>query len=231
MHRPRDSKGRYIKTRNIIETKTPTTKLLTPEVQRRDSSLGKISRQAQSSQSIKLGKESQSWSKEFSVLWEEEMDPNNNNNEELRDRLEREAREEVENARIEGEMLRREAERKAKEDEDRGSNNENDEKLTFGFPICDIPTTFGREVRMKNIPPSILPNFYGTSIEDPDSFLFEFDVLCRTYGYSDDTQKLRLFPATLKGAALKWFMGLGVNTILYWIDMNKIFLNKYQPYC
>ena len=40
------------------------------------------------------------------------MDPNNNNNnEELRDRLEREAREAVENARLEGEMLRREAER------------------------------------------------------------------------------------------------------------------------
>ena len=82
---------------------------------------------------------------------------------------------------------------------------------------------------MKNIPPSIFPNFYGTSTEDPESFLFEFDVFCRTYGYNDDTQKLRLFPATLKGVALKWFMGLGVNTTLYWIE--KIFLNKYQPYC
>ena len=102
MHRPRDSKGRYIKTRNIIETKTPTTKLLTLKVQRRDSSLGKISRQAQSSQSIKLGKESQGWTKELSVLWEEEMDPNDTNDEELRDRLEREAREAVQNARIEG---------------------------------------------------------------------------------------------------------------------------------
>ena len=39
-----------------------------------------------------------------------------------------------------------------------------------------------------------------------------------------------MFPATLKGVALKWFMGLGVNTILYWIDMKKIFLKKYQPY-
>ena len=26
-------------------------------------------------------------------------------------------------------------------------------------------------------------------------------------------------------------MGLGVNTIVYWIDMKKIFLKKYQPYC
>ena len=84
---------------------------------------------------------------------------------------------------------------------------------------------------MKNIPPSILPNFYGTSTEDLDAFLFEFDVLCRTYGYTDDTQNLGLFPATLKGDALKWFMGLGVNIIVYWIDMKNIFLKKYQPYC
>ena len=26
-------------------------------------------------------------------------------------------------------------------------------------------------------------------------------------------------------------MGLGVNTIVYWIDMKNIFLKKYQPYC
>ena len=65
---------------------------------------------------------------------------------------------------------------------------------------------------MKNIPPSILPNFYGMTSKDPDSFLFEFDILCRTYGYTDDTHKLYLFPATFKTVALKWFMGLGEDT-------------------
>ena len=102
MHRPRDNKGRYVKIRNNIETKPPTTKLLTPEVQetKRDSSLGKICRQAQiqSSQSIKLGIESPEWTKEFLVIWEEDMDPNNNGEE--RERLEREAREAVERARL-----------------------------------------------------------------------------------------------------------------------------------
>ena len=44
--------------------------------------------------------------------------------------------------------------------------------------------------------------------EDLDSFMFEFDILCRTYGYIDDAHKLHLFPTTLKAAALKWFMGL-----------------------
>lgn len=40
---------------------------------------------------------------------------------------------------------------------------------------------------MKNIPPFVLPNFYGMSTEDPDSLMFEFDILCHTYGYTNDT--------------------------------------------
>ena len=51
---------------------------------------------------------------------------------------------------------------------------------------------------MKNIPPSVLPNFYGMASEDPDSFLFEFDIVCRTYVYIDNAHRIRLFPATLK---------------------------------
>ena len=66
---------------------------------------------------------------------------------------------------------------------------------------------------MNNIPPSPLPHFHGKFHEDPDSFLFEFDILCRSYDYSTDAQKLRLFPFTLKDSTLRWFMGLGGNTI------------------
>lgn len=54
---------------------------------------------------------------------------------------------------------------------------------------------------MKNIPPSVLPNFYGMLSKDPDSFMFKFDILCRTYGYTDDTHKLHIFPTTLKTVA------------------------------
>jgi len=35
----------------------------------------------------------------------------------------------------------------------------------------------------------------------------------------------------LKGASLRWFMGLGGGTITYWDDMKKTFLEKYQEYC
>jgi hypothetical protein len=68
------------------------------------------------------------------------------------------------------------------------------ETETFGFPILDI----SRNTSMKNIPLSSLPTFRGMSTEDPYLFLFKFDILCRSYNYSDDAQKLNLFPTTMK---------------------------------
>ena len=79
---------------------------------------------------------------------------------------------------------------------------ENQIEATFGFPILDTM----QDVTMKNIPPSSLLSFYGKSNEDPDTYLFEFDILCRSYNYLQDSHKLKLFPATLKDSALRWFM-------------------------
>lgn len=39
---------------------------------------------------------------------------------------------------------------------------------------------------MKNIPLSTLPSFQGLTIEDPNIFMFEFDVLCMIYDYTSD---------------------------------------------
>ena len=66
---------------------------------------------------------------------------------------------------------------------------------------------------MKNISPFVLPNFYGLRSEDPETFLFEYEVLCRTYDYLEDSQKLKLFPSTLKEVALKWFMGWSLSPL------------------
>lgn len=66
---------------------------------------------------------------------------------------------------------------------------------------------------MKNIPLSSLPSFQGMTVEDLDTYLFKFDVLWRSYDYVLDAQKSKLFLATLKGAALRWFMGLGSTSI------------------
>lgn len=57
-------------------------------------------------------------------------------------------------------------------------NTRNDTILTtFEFPIGDI---MGK-AQKKNIPLSDLPSFQGMVVEDPDKFLFKFDVLCGNY--------------------------------------------------
>ena len=66
------------------------------------------------------------------------------------------------------------------EEEERIVDEEQDDKQTFGFPILDREPN----VVMKNINPSILPSFHGMSIKDLDAFLFEFDILCRSYNYN-----------------------------------------------
>jgi hypothetical protein len=84
---------------------------------------------------------------------------------------------------------------------------------------------------MKDIPLKNLPTFNGLISEDPVTFLFKFDVLCRGYDYTYEPQKVKLFPSTLKGETLRWFMGLGEGTINSRDEMKKSFLTKYQDYC
>ena len=98
---------------------------------------------------------------------------------------------------------------------------------SIDFPIGNI---IG-DAPMKPIPLTTLPNFHGLSSEDPDTFVFEFDIVCRGYDYIYDAQKLKIFPATLKGTALRWFMVLGGRTISSWDGMKEAFLEKYQYYC
>jgi len=109
------------------------------------------------------------------------------------------------------------------EEMDGDDDNEED---PIRFSIQDIDGS----VHMKNIHPSFLPKFHGLRLEDPGTFLFEFEIDCRSYGYLLKTQKMRFFEATLKGRALKWFMSLGTNSIRSWNDMQKIFLEKYKDH-
>ena len=126
------------------------------------------------------------------------------------------------------EQPRRE-ERRRDGDPRRNAENKN-ELSTLSFPIGNIPVR-GPAPPMKNIPLTALPNFHGLTTEDPDEFLFEFDILCRSYDYTTVIQQLKLFPSTLKSSALRWFMSLGANNITSWDQMKQLFLNKYQDYC
>lgn len=84
---------------------------------------------------------------------------------------------------------------------------------------------------MKIISLFILPNLNGLRNEDPKTFIFEFEVLCRSYDYLLDPQKLKLFPPTLKYEALKWFMGLRRHTIRTLEEIKSVFLERYKDYC
>ena len=110
-------------------------------------------------------------------------------------------------------------------DEHEGENEETIPTLEFPIRI-----TLGK-YPSNNIPLSKLPNFHGLSIEDLDEFLFEFDILYRSYDYISDIQNLKTFPATLKGKALWWFMSLGRDSITNWNQMKQSFMNKYREYC
>jgi len=83
---------------------------------------------------------------------------------------------------------------------------------------------------MKNISTSTLPHFHGQTTKDPDTFLFKFVVICQTYDYAEDEQKLKLFPSTLKDVALCWFMGLPGDSITTWAQMQQAFNRKYRDY-
>ncbi len=113
------------------------------------------------------------------------------------------------------------------EEEEQAENEpEIEPKPTFGFPILDLV----QNITMKNILPSALPTFYGKPSEDPNVFLFDFDILCGSYNYALDAHKLKLFPVTLKYFSLRWFMSLGECTIRSGDDMKAAFLKKYQDY-
>ena len=67
------------------------------------------------------------------------------------------------------------------------------------FPIREVDG----ETNMKKIILSALPHFHGLTFEDANTFMFEFVVVCRTYGSTSNDQKLKLFPSTIKDETLR----------------------------
>jgi hypothetical protein len=105
-------------------------------------------------------------------------------------------------------------------------NELDSEEEEYTFPIRESY----EEDKMKNTNPLVLPLFYWIPTEDRDTFLFEFEVLCHTYEYKTDAQKLRLFPSNLKDASLRWFMGWKGGNIGTWEEMKQTFSDKYKDH-
>ena len=85
-------------------------------------------------------------------------------------------------------------------DEEEGASNvkQPPNEVIFSFFILDL----NLGVVMKKTPHSVLPQFDNMVTKHPDSFLFEFDILCHSYNYVNDGKKLKLFLKTLKYSSL-----------------------------
>lgn len=79
---------------------------------------------------------------------------------------------------------------------------EKEPPVHYEFPI----QVSDDQAPMKNINLVSLSNFHGLVLEDPNPFIFEFTGVFRTYDYLYDSNKLKLFPSTLKDASLRWSM-------------------------
>ena len=82
---------------------------------------------------------------------------------------------------LEEEIIMNNEHRHEYHEEELGDNhNDNDDlshEETFSTLQFPIQKPSGQDP-MKNISPSVSPHFHGKSTEDPDEFLFEFDILC-----------------------------------------------------
>lgn len=83
-------------------------------------------------------------------------------------------------------------------------NHTDANQAIFQF-LINTPTN---DTRLKSIPPIVILTFFGYPHEEPNVFLFEFEILCRIYDYIIDPYKCKLFPFTMKAHAFRWFMGL-----------------------
>ena len=111
------------------------------------------------------------------------------------------------------------------------NNNGNNQHVETVSMLSFFIRQTTRQAPMKNISPSVLLKFHGKYTEYLGEFLFEFDILCRSYDYISIENTLKLFFSTMKGNSLQFFMSLGGETITTWYQMKHVFLAKYQDYC
>ncbi|XP_073041926.1 uncharacterized protein [Primulina eburnea] len=74
--------------------------------------------------------------------------------------------------------------------------------------------------------------FRGSPSEDPNAHLEKFLSICDTIkcnGVSTDVIRLRLFPFSLKGAAMEWLRDLPAGSITTWDGLVEVFMHRYFP--
>ncbi|KAL3694862.1 hypothetical protein R1sor_008513 [Riccia sorocarpa] len=72
------------------------------------------------------------------------------------------------------------------------------------------------------------PSYRGKESEDPDSFIEEFEQIARANREAHNDDKLRIFPALLKGRGSRWAAALDPADLATWDTLKKAFLAEFR---
>ncbi|KAK1404551.1 hypothetical protein POM88_004156 [Heracleum sosnowskyi] len=96
-------------------------------------------------------------------------------------------------------------------------------------PPATAPSPFTPAIRMSPLPPAFRSNlelaFNGDA--DPAEYLARFNTEMEVYQVPDLT-RCRLFTASLRGSAQRWFTKLGPANISTWRQLGDLFLRQFQ---
>jgi hypothetical protein len=100
--------------------------------------------------------------------------------------------------------------------------------------ILDLPilnlAEIGRPFEIKTSTIHMVQHSLFTGKEDPNLHLQAFIQLCQTFntdGVTQDQMRVRLFPFSLLGKALRWFHSQPAETVQNWNALMKAFMKEY----
>ncbi|XP_052619833.1 uncharacterized protein LOC111889560 [Lactuca sativa] len=96
-------------------------------------------------------------------------------------------------------------------------------------PLC-ITYPAATNLELKSGLVHLLLTFRGLENEDPHKFLTKFHVVCvgmKPHNVTEDQIKLRAFPFAVPDAAKYWLYDLPPGTMTTWVDLARLFLDKY----
>ncbi|KAK5837510.1 hypothetical protein PVK06_013320 [Gossypium arboreum] len=98
--------------------------------------------------------------------------------------------------------------------------------------LCIVYPTMDSHFELKLGLIKLLPTFSGLQNENPHKHLKEFHTIClsvKPQGVTEDQIKLLAFPFPLLDFARKWLFYLPPGSITTWVDLSRLFLNKFFP--
>ncbi|KAL3682838.1 hypothetical protein R1sor_000860 [Riccia sorocarpa] len=72
------------------------------------------------------------------------------------------------------------------------------------------------------------PSYRGKESEDPDAFIEEFEQTARANREAHNDDKLRIFPALLKGRGSRWVVALDPADLATWNTLKKAYLAEFR---